>query len=199
MFSYNDYMQKKTRLQRNISFIPGPEGPPGAQGPVGPQGPQGETRYTILPPMSSINVYTMSSTSIDVTDTNITIQNDQCIPFTTQALNVGASQTAPGLNINVRSSYVFLIRDPGYYQVFYQVSITGLGKVVLTIDNDEYLPSKVGLDMGDNKGFLTCSTIIHLTQSALISLKNVSGDVLTLSAIDTDVLMTNLTITKIYP
>jgi len=192
MFSYNEYMQKRTQVQRNISFIPGPEGPPGAQGPQGPTGPQGPIIYTVIPPMSSINYYTMPITQVDTADTQIVIPNEQLIPFTTKGL-------VTGTDVRSVSPFIFLIKDAGYYQVFYQVSITGFGKTVLQINNVEYAPSKVGTDMLENTGFLTCSTIIQTTSpNSTISLKNVSGDLLYLNVLDTDLLMTNLTITKIF-
>ncbi len=192
MFSYNEYMQKRTQVQRNISFIPGPEGPPGAQGPQGPTGPQGPIIYTVIPPMSSINYYTMPITEVDTTDTQMIIPNEQLIPFTTKGL-------VTGTDVRSVSPFIFLIKDAGYYQVFYQVSITGFGKTVLQINNVEYAPSKVGTDMLENTGFLTCSTIIQTTSpNSTISLKNVSGDLLYLNVLDTDLLMTNLTITKIF-
>ena len=192
MFSYNEYMKNRTQIQRNISFIPGPEGPPGAQGPTGPQGPLGPTIYTVVPPMSSINYYTMPKNQIDTTATQIAIQNQQLIPFTTKGLVTGTS-------IRSITPFVFLLQDIGYYQVFYQVSITGLGKVILLVNSVEYEPSTVGIDTQGATGLLNCSTIIQTTsQNSTISLKNVSGDILSLNVIDNDVLMTNLTITKIF-
>jgi hypothetical protein len=191
-FSYNEYMQRKTQIQRNISFIPGPEGPPGAQGPKGDTGPTGPVTYTIVPPLSSLNCYTMPLTQIDQTDLLMEIPDGQNIPFTTLGVVAGP-------DIRNVSPYAFLIKSIGYYQVFYQISITGYGKVVLTTNSGtEYKPSCVSTDMTTNIGYLTCSTLINITTpNTIISLKNITSDILYLNVIDDDSLMTNILITKI--
>jgi hypothetical protein len=215
MFNYSEYMQRKTQVQRNISFIPGPEGPPGAAGPKGDTGPVGPVTYSIVPTQSAANYYTNSLSSI-------TIGEGLNIPFITQGINVGTDITQP-------SSTTFLLKTPGTYNISYQISIASSANFELTLNEQSVVGTligrrlaasnifeilQLGVSMGEfsqafvdaiiqteiNSGYelLSHSTVIKTEfPNMVLSIKNKIASSIILKVGKTGEALTNITITKL--
>ncbi|MBQ3499819.1 MAG: hypothetical protein IJA70_00110, partial [Oscillospiraceae bacterium] len=101
----------------------GPQGPAGATGATGPQGPAGTVLgfadfYALMPP-----------------DNTATIGAGEDVSF--------PSETAiGGTGISRASDSSFFLSEVGVYQVFFQVSVTEAGQLVLTLNGTE-LPNPV--------------------------------------------------------
>lgn len=133
MFSYNDYIQKKTRVQRNISFIPGPEGPAGEPGPKGEQGPTGPLTYSIVPTLSAANFYTNTFTSASIGHLN-------SIPFLTNGVIKG-NNIKP---ITGTSGTKFELVKVGYYSIAYQVSLSTSADLQISLNGTPLTGTLVG-------------------------------------------------------
>jgi len=221
MFSYNEYMQRRTQVQRNISFIPGPEGPPGAQGPKGDTGPVGPVTYSIVPTMSVANFYTNTIQSLDIARSlNVPFLSNGIIKGT----NISRASTVEG-----DSSTLFLIKTPGVYQVSYQISIASSANIQLSLNDvlvngtmvgrrlaasNIFQILNLGVQMGEfSQAFITAvqnsgidpgsellsfSSIIQtITPNSILSVKNVIADTITLKVAKNGELLTNLTIVEL--
>lgn len=218
MLNYSDYIKKKTNVQRNISFIPGPEGPAGPQGPKGATGPVGPLTYTIVPKVSAANFYTNTYASLD-------IPSNSSIPFISQGVNTGT-------DITQISSTQINLASVSTYSVSYQVSIATDVDIQLTLNQAPVIGTLVGrklvgnnltpiLQAGVAYGIFTLEYLSYLqnsgitsgvelvsyttiikttTPNTVLSLKNVSngGSTITLKPPNSGEIMSNITIIQLY-
>lgn len=185
MFSYNEYLQNKTQIQRNISFIPGPEGPPGGQGPQGPTGPEGPVTYSIVPKIYAGNFYTNNLSSLS-------IPTNQSVFFSTGGVVQGTEE------IKQVTETSFKINLVGIYHVLYQLSITGYARVVLTLNGTPLQFTYNSYDAGEGISQISFSTLINVTsENSMLTLQNVSGIDLNLQSISDGDTICNITIVKL--
>lgn len=141
----------------------GPRGFPGPQGPRGPQGLQGPPG----PPGSGISAYA-DFYALMGEDNPDPIAPGQDVNFPQDGPSSGTIITRTGPN-------TFNLAEIGTYQVFFQVSVSEEGQLVITLNGQELEYTVVGRETGSSQ--IVGMTFITTTEAdSVLTIRNPSGN-----------------------
>ena len=171
--------------------IPGPQGPQGPQGPVGatgPQGPIGETGATgaVGPagpqgPIGETGPQGIPGGLLSYADFYALMPPDNAAPVA-PGTDVSFPQDGPnsGSGISRVSAIEFDLEEIGTYQVFFEVSITEAGQLILTLNGADLEYTVVGRATGASQiiGMALVSTTVI---NSILTVRNPAGNAAALS------------------
>ena len=134
----------------------GPQGPVGETGPVGPQGPAGGVLnyadfYALMPP-----------------DNAATVAPGTDVSFPQDGPNSGSGIVRSGPDS-------FILAEIGTYQVFFQVSVTEAGQLILTLNGEDLEYTVVGRATGTSQ--IVEMAIVETTViNSILTVRNPAGN-----------------------
>lgn len=168
----NGYPRLYRKYCSNCSGPPGPAGPRGPRGPRGLPGPQGQRGPEGLqgppgPPGSGISAYA-DFYALMGTDNPDPIAPGQNVNFPQDGPSSGTIITRTGPN-------TFNLAEIGTYQVFFQVSVSQEGQLVITLNDQEQAYTVVGRETGTSQ-IVGMAFITTTEADSVLTIRNPSGN-----------------------
>ena len=177
---YNGNWCGNTNGNGNPIIVVGPRGPQGLPGPRGPQGIQGEIGP--VGPIGPIGPQGIQGEPgpaggvISFADFYALMPSDN-VATVGPGEDVSFPQNGPigGTNITRVDDSTFTLVEPGVYQVFFQVSVTEAGQLILTLNGDDLEYTVVGRAT-DTSQIVGIALVQTTVEDSLLTIRNPSGN-----------------------